>query len=144
MKTPPTIDDANLILRLYEMRREEKMRQARAWFVTNFKFKTVAEFQQACPPGSGMNAFARQVITYWDMVGSFLNAGILHEELFFQSGRELLLVWERVKPVLPEMRETMKDPYYWGNLETAAMRQIELLKQRSPEAYDAFAARMRG
>jgi hypothetical protein len=60
-----THEDAHLILKLYDLRREERMRKARAWFVSNFKVKTVAEFHQLCPPGSDENAFARQMITYW-------------------------------------------------------------------------------
>ena len=46
----PTYDDANLLLRLYELRREPKMRDARNWFFGNFKCKTMAEFGQLCPP----------------------------------------------------------------------------------------------
>src|SRR5271154_2860541 len=77
-----TYDDVTLILRLYEMRREPTMRAARAWFSKSFKVKTLEEFDQLCPKGSETNAWARQVITYWDMVASFLNAGVLSDELF--------------------------------------------------------------
>jgi hypothetical protein len=55
----PTYDDANLLLRLYELRREPKMRDARNWFFGNFKCKTMAEFGQLCPPGSEPNAYFR-------------------------------------------------------------------------------------
>ena len=51
-------------------------------------------------------------------MASFVVSGILHQELFFQSGRELLLVWERVKDVLPAVRQQYKDPHLWANLET--------------------------
>src|SRR5450432_3769526 len=102
MQTPATYDDANLILRLYEMRREEKLRQAREWFTRNFHCSTLEEFNKVCPPGSQENAFARQVVTYWEMVASLMTSGVLNEQLFFQSGMELLLVWERVKDFAPE------------------------------------------
>ena len=62
--TQATYDDANLLLRLYEMRREEKMREARAWFVANFKPKSMADIHQLCPPGSESNARMRMVSTY--------------------------------------------------------------------------------
>src|SRR5579871_3483575 len=97
-----TYDDVNLILKLYDMRREERLRAARAWFVANFKPKTFAEYHELCPVGSDANAFARQVMTYWDMVGSFINAGVLNRELFFQSGRELLFVWLRVEVIIAD------------------------------------------
>ncbi len=51
--TQATYDDATLLLRLYDAGREPKMREARAWFVANFKAKTLAEVQELCPPGFG-------------------------------------------------------------------------------------------
>ena len=76
-----TYDDANLLLKLYELRREDKMREARAWFVSNFKPKSVDEMLQLCPPGSAENAKMRQVITYWDMAASFVASGVLNPEV---------------------------------------------------------------
>src|SRR5262249_37705146 len=126
------------------MRREEKLRAARAWFSANFKVKTLAEYNQLCPTGSEANAFARQVITYWDMVGSFVNAGVLNRELFYQSGRELLFVWIRVQPFLAEWRAAIKDPNYQENLESVGTAFAEYLRGRNREAYDNFVGRVRG
>ena|SRR5258708_3660742 len=139
-----TYDDVTLILRLYELRREPTMRAARAWFSANFKYKTAAEFNQHCPPGSETNAWARQAISYWDMVASFVISGVLNQELFFQSGRELLFVWLRVEPLIPETRAAFKDPNYWKNLETVGKQFAEYSKKNSPEGFEAFAARVRG
>ncbi len=138
----PTHDDANLILRLYELRREEKMRQARAWFTANFYPQTWEEFNALCPPGSEANAFARMVTSYWEMVASFLTNGVLNEDLFFQSGMELLLTYIRVKPILAETRKLMGNPNSWRNLETAGEHFIDHLNRTSPGAYDAFKTRM--
>jgi len=139
-----TYDDVRLILRLYEMRREEKLRAARAWFSASFKVKTMAEYNQLCPRGSENNAFARQVTTYWDMVAGFINAGVLSQELFFQSGRELLFVWVRLEPLIGEWRTAMKDPDYYKNLETVGLAFTAYLKKKNPESYDAFVERVRG
>ena len=87
-----TYDDVNLILRLYEMRRDDRLREARKWFTGSFKVKTFEEFTALCPPGSEPNASYRMVTTYWEMVASFLTSGVLNAELFYQSGRELLFV----------------------------------------------------
>jgi hypothetical protein len=144
VKTQPTYDDANLILRLYEMRREERMRKARAWFTANFKVKSWAELQKLAPGGSDENASYRMVVTYWDMVASFVASGILHRQLFFQSGRELLLVWERVRDVLPAVREQYKDPHLWAHLEAVGNEFAEYFKGRSGEGYDAFLKRITG
>jgi hypothetical protein len=137
-----TYDDVNLILKLYELRREEKMRDARSWFVANFKCKTMAEYGELCPPGSDAHAMVRQVTSYWDMAASFITSGVLSEELFFQSGRELLLVWARVEPILAEMRAAFKDPNYMKNLETVGKAYAEFLNRITPETYLAFKARV--
>jgi len=136
-----TYEDVNLILRLYEMRREEKMRAARAWFIKNFKVKSLAEMQQLCPPGSDENASMRQMVSYWDMVASFINAGVLNPELFFQSGTELLTVWVRIEPILPEVRAAFKNPNTWANLEKAGKAFAAHL---GADTYAGFVARTRG
>jgi hypothetical protein len=137
-----TYDDANLILRLYEMRREERMREARAWFTANFHVLTLEELQKLCPLGSKENAHYRQVTSYWDMAASFITAGVLSEELFFESNRELLLVYTRVQKVLPAIREAFKDPNVMKNLEAVAKDFIDWMNKRTPGSYDAFAGRI--
>jgi hypothetical protein len=139
-----TYDDANLVLRLYELRREEKMREARAWFVANFKPKSMADIQELCPPGSENNARMRMVTTYWDMAASFVTAGVLNPELFFASGREMLLVALRMRHVLNDIRAAYQDPGFLGNLETVAQQFTEYLNRTSPGAYEAYAARVGG
>ncbi|MEO5922604.1 MAG: hypothetical protein ABIR70_02145 [Bryobacteraceae bacterium] len=138
-----TYDDANLILRLYELRREDKMRAARSWFVANFRCKTMAEMSALCPPGTEANAYFRQVVSYWDMAGSFVNSGVLNGDLFFTSTREILLAWERVKPIITELRAAFKDPSYLGNLEKAGSAAAEYITRTAgEEAYKAFVARI--
>jgi hypothetical protein len=144
MTPRPTYDDANLILRLYEMRREERMRKARAWFTSSFRVSTWEELQKLAPAGSEENASYRMVVTYWDMVASFISSGVLHRELFFQSGRELLLVWERIRDVLPHVREQYKDPHLWGHLETVGNDYAGYFKGRSADGYAAFLKRIKG
>ena len=138
-----TYDDANLILRLYELRREDKMRAARNWFVANFRCKTMAEMGELCPPGTEANAYFRQVVSYWDMAGSFVNTGVLSADLFFMNTREILLVWERVKPIIGDIRTAFKDPGYLGNLEKAGIAAGEYVTRTSgEEAYKGFVARI--
>jgi len=142
--TQATYDDANLLLRLYEMRREEKMREARAWFVANFKPKSMADIQQLCPPGSENNARMRMVSTYWDMAASFVTAGVLNADLFYANNREMLLVAIRLRPVLAEIRAAYKDPTFLANLETVAQQYSDHLNKVSPGTLDAFVARVGG
>jgi len=124
-----TYDDVNLIVKLYDMRREERMRQARAWFVASFREQ---------------NASFRMVVSYWEMVASFLTTGVLNAELFYQSGRELLFVWERLRDLAPSFREQYKHQYEYKNLEAAAKTYIDWWTTQAPGAYEAFTARVRG
>jgi hypothetical protein len=121
---PATHEDANLLLRLYELRREEKMRKAREWFAKNFHADTIEEFQKLCPLDSEENAFYRMVVSFWDMAASFVTAGILHEKLFAQNCRELLFVWERIRNLVPALRELFKNSSLASNLETVADRMV--------------------
>jgi len=139
-----TYDDANLILKLYDMRREARMRDARKWFGASFRAKTYDELMTLCPPGSEPNASYRMVTTDWEMVASFITSGVLHAQLFYQTGRELLACWERVRDVAPQVRAQLKNPTEWKNLETAATAYAKWWNTQSPGAFDAFVKRIRG
>jgi len=139
---PATYDDANLLLRLYELRREEKLRAARDWFAKNFHASTLEEMQKLCPMGSQENAYLRMVTGYWDMAASFVTSGVLHQELFAQSSREMLFVWTRISDIIPAWREASKNPDIVKNMETVADAMIEEEKRRG--SYDAFRNMVRG
>src|SRR5256714_12264363 len=121
----PAYSGVVLIPRLYERGRGGRMRGARRWFATHFKAKTMEEFNVMCPPGSEPNASYRMLTTYWEMVASFITNGVLNEELFFQSNREFLFVWERVRDVIPELRKAMGSPIELVNLETISSAYIQ-------------------
>ncbi len=137
-----TYDDVNLLLRLYDMRREEKLREARAWFVANCRAESFADLMQKFPFGSAENAKYRMVVSYWDMVASFIVGGVLKEDLFFESNREMLICYIRIAKFLPEMRTTNTDPFALHNLEEVSKRYITWLNNRAPGSYDAFAKRL--
>ena len=144
MTSRPTYDDAKLILQLYEMRRDERMREARAWFTAGFRPGKWEDLATLVPPGSPENASYRMVISYWDMVASFIVTGVLNKELFFQSGRELLLVFERLRVVLPGIRDAYKDPSYLSNLERVGLDFGAFMQAQNPDAYQAFVKRISG
>lgn len=145
MQSRPTYDDATLVLKLYDMRREERLRKARAWFLANFKGVTsIEQFQKICPPGTDENAFFRMTTTYWDMAGSFVTSGVLNEALFYESGRELLFVWERVKDYVAAFRKANNDRTYLKNLESVGTSFATRYRTASPDGYEAFVKRVRG
>jgi hypothetical protein len=143
MPTPSTYDDANLILRLYELRREERMRFARKWYMEHFGPQTLAEFRELCPAGSESNASFRQVSSYYEMVASFITSRVLNEELYFQSGGEMFVAFIRLEPFLGELRAAFKNPGAYKNLEAVAQRYAAYINRNDPEAADAFRGRMR-
>jgi hypothetical protein len=138
----PTHEDANLILRLYDLRREPRMRQARDWFFRYFRVKTMEEFLALCPPGSDANASYRMLTTYWEMAASFVVHGTLDRELFFENDQELLVLWERVRELLPRLREAYKNPMSLKNVEQVAGWFIDWWEARAPGTHAAFAARI--
>jgi len=140
----PTYDDVKLILKLYDMRREARMREARKWFGSYFKARTLEEFNALCPPGSEPNASYRMLTSYWEMVASFITNGILHQELFFEGNREFLFVWERVRDVVPELRKAFGNPIELKHLELIAEAYILWWSRQAPGAYEAFSKRVRG
>jgi hypothetical protein len=78
------------------------------------------------------------------MVASFVIAGVLNQELFFQSNREFLFVWERVRDVVPEYRKVVGSAIELTNLETVSAAYIQWWTQRAPGAYEAFSKRVHG
>jgi hypothetical protein len=143
MSRPATFDDANLLLRLYEMRRETVMRDARKWFAGEFKARTVEEWKRACPPGSQMNAWYRQTTTYWEMACSMVTGGILHEDLFAANSMEALMVWTKVEPFVNDLRDLYKNPGMFKNLEAGAKILQGYLDRQGPDAFASFQARWR-
>ncbi len=138
-----TYEDANLLLRLYEERREEKLRKARHWFVAECKPQTLEQWQTMCPIGSDPNACFRMVTTYWELACSFVASGVLHPELFIQNSLEHLLVWERVKLIVPELRAMNNTPQQLRNLETVAGLAKEWLGRQGDGVYESYAARFK-
>ncbi|HEX5413300.1 MAG TPA: hypothetical protein VFZ27_15725 [Terriglobia bacterium] len=134
-----TVDhhDAELMLRLYDLRREEKLRRARDWFIREFEVKPSDDYIKKYPPDSQENAFTRMVVTYWEMVGSIVNSGLIEQDFFFQNTGEFFFVWEKIKPLAPAIRETFKNPLLWKNLEKMAESYEEWMNKRAPEAIAA-------
>jgi hypothetical protein len=114
-------ESADLILKLYELRRETKMREARNWVITFFP-ETAQDVMKAMIDAE-TSAFYRMVASYWDMAASFVNHGAIDEEMFNDAHGEHILIFSKVEPFLAELRETLGSPNYLKNLEALIMRQ---------------------
>jgi len=112
---------ADLILKLYDLRRETKMREARAWFGTFMPESAEEIMQTISNPESSANY--RMVTSYWDMAASFVNHGAIDDEMFYDVSGEALVVFAKIEPFLAEIREITKRPKMFHNLESYVMRQ---------------------
>jgi hypothetical protein len=135
--------DADLLLRLYELRREEKLRRARQWMIEKFQAGSMEELAKQLPPGSEESAFFRMALSYWDMAASLVNHGLLKEDLFFENTAEFWLIWEKVKHLVPAMREARKNPLAWKSLETLSLKYEQWMTTRAPEALDSLRQRFK-
>jgi hypothetical protein len=123
MAKKATADDAGLILKLYDLRREPEMRKARNWFVTEFWPESVDDFLKVANAfPSQENSWIRQVGSYWDMAAAFVLQGALSEELFVQPGcsGEMFFIFAKINPFLKELRQKMNNPDAWSNIEKVA------------------------
>jgi len=115
-----TAKDAELIMRLYDLRREPEMRKARNWWLTQFHPESADEFLKiAWALGSQENNWLRQVGGYWGMAASFVESGALNRELFLQpsvSG-EMFFMFGKVHPFVKEIRQKLDDPEVFLNVE---------------------------
>ena len=127
-----THEQVNLMLRLYDIRREPRLREAREWFLSHFNAATAEEMMKVCPPGSQENAFMRMVISYWEMVASIVNRGLIDEDLFFENSGEQWAVWERLKPIMPIWRTMFKNPLVFAQLEEHIKRLEAWREERAP------------
>jgi hypothetical protein len=107
-------EEATLILKLYELRREETMRKARDWFFRDFNPESLADFNAVM--FSENSGHARMVITYWDMAAALVNNGAMSAELFTDSNAEHFSVFAKIEPLLGEIRNAY-GPQFANNLE---------------------------
>ena len=134
-----THQQVELLLHIYDLRREPRLRQARSWYVGNFSPPaSLEEFTAKYPMGSEDQTSFRMVTSYWDMVAGIANRGLIDEELFFESSGELWLVWEKVKGLAPAWRAAFKMPHLLANLEECARRYEAWREKRAPGANEAM------
>jgi hypothetical protein len=123
MAKKATANDALVIMKLYDLRREAEMRKARNWFVVEFWPLSADDFLKVANAfPSQENSWIRQVGSYWDMAAALVLHGALNEELFLQPGcsGEMFFIFAKVQPFLKELRQKMNNPDAWSNIEKVA------------------------
>ena len=107
-------EEAGLILKLFELRREPTMRKARDWYFAEFHPQSAADYNAAL---FGENsAYLRMVVSYWDMAAALVNDGAISVELFTHTNGEHIIVFSKIEPLLADLRQDF-GPQFAASLE---------------------------
>jgi len=134
-----THHDAELILKLYDLRREPVMREARNFFAGFMPASSEDMLAMFFAFDKKENAYLRQVLSYWEMVAALINHGTINPALAQDTLGEMIFVYARVQPYVKAVREKLNSPEFMQNLEklvegTADGREkLERHKQRMAE-----------
>jgi hypothetical protein len=109
------------LIKLYELRRDPVMREARDWFARDFNPTSFDEVMGALAgPNSGR---FRMVSSYWDMAASFVNNGAIDEQMFNDANGEQVVVFAKLEPFVAEYRQRLGSESYFAQLEKLVMKQ---------------------
>ena len=121
-------ESADLLLKLYELRREPTMREARQWF-GSFHPQSADDISNVMR--GEHSAYYRMVTSFWDMAASFVNNGAIDEKMFNDANGEQIFIFARLEPFLAEYRAKAGQPQY--------LAQLEQLVARMPNAQERLA-----
>ena len=110
---PANYQDADLVLRLFDLRRETKLREARSW-MGGFYPDSAEDFARAY---GAPDAYLRMVAGYWDIATSLVNHGVVHRGLFVDAGGEAFFLWAKVGGYVPAFREKTGNALFLANVE---------------------------
>jgi hypothetical protein len=132
---------ASVLLKLYELRTEPSLRQARSWFTFEFHPSTARDVLATWLGPGHESAPYRMVTSYWDMAASLVVPGGIPAEMFNEANTEHVAVYAKLRPHLDEVRAVAKYPRYLQNLE----RVIELMPDREERVgiFERYLARQR-
>jgi hypothetical protein len=140
MATP--FESGLLNLRLFELRREPVLREARAWFIADFNPETFDELVALV--SSERNASVRMVLGYWDMAASLVTSGAIDGDSFRAAHGEVFATFSKVHPFLEQLRAASGEPDFCKHLEAVVLATPDaeaLLRRRQEGARAAAKAR---
>jgi hypothetical protein len=114
-------ESATLLLKLYDLRREAKMREARTWFATSFHPSSVDDISLILRDPTQSASF-RMVVSYWDMAASLVLNDAIDEQMFAAANGEHIGVFAKLEPFIGELRSTVGNPVYLASLERIVMQ----------------------
>jgi len=138
--------DAQVVLQLFELRREEEMRKARNWYAMEFNPTSADDVMNTVlDMKSDANRYFRMVTSYWEMAATLALSGSVNEQLFLDTQNEMFFIMAKLHPYLEGVREKMQNPEAMKKCETlinkseASKKKLEAFKVRL-ERFRAMAA----
>jgi hypothetical protein len=125
--------DVRNILKLYELRRDDALRRARAWYLSEFNPTSASDIVNTMMSGFESSANYRMVTSYWDMAASFVNNGGIDDKMFLEANTEHMVVFSKIEPFIAEVRDIFREPDY--------LIQLERLVMKAPDAQEILARR---
>jgi hypothetical protein len=123
MAKKATAHDAQVLMQLYDLRRDPVMRAARKFMTSEFWPQNYEEFKAVLTGyGTEQNAWLRQVLTYWDMAAAMVLHGAVHEELFIDGNSEPFFLYAKFGPFLPQARKDFANGAFGLHLDKLASR----------------------
>jgi len=115
------VESADLILKLYDLRREDKMREARNW-IFGFNPTSADEYMKTMMDPE-VGGYLRMVTSYWDMAAALVNHGAIDADMFNETAGEHMIVFAKIEPLLSELREMWQNPESFKHLEKVILDQ---------------------
>ena len=136
---PTPFESASLNLKLFELRRESMLREARQWFLTEFNPESFAELVTLV--SGERNASFRMVLGYWDMAASLVTTGAIDADAFRAAHGEIFATFGKIHPFLAELRSASGESEFCTHLEAVVMGapRAEAVLARRREALRAAA-----
>jgi hypothetical protein len=116
---PTPYESAVLNLQLFDLRRDPVLREARAWFLSEFNPESFAELVMIA--GGERNSWFRMVLGYWDMAASLVNSGAIDGDAFRAAHGEIFLTFSKIQPFLAELREATEEPAFCKHIEAVVL-----------------------
>lgn len=120
LKENPDHLDADLILKIYDLRRETVMRESRAAINRDYWPRSAEEALEVLRPDHPLNRAYRQCAGYWEMVYGMARHGVIHGEFLVENNGEGMFFFARVVPYLESIRQA-SSPRVFRNTEWAAL-----------------------
>lgn len=110
---------ADLILKLYDLRREETMRKARNW-IFSFNPQSAEDIENTMMDPE-VGAYLRMVLSYWDMAAALVNHGAIDPDMFAETNGEYIGVYAKLEPFIADLRAKWQMPEAFSNLEKVVL-----------------------